>query len=175
MTQRHGTQYFQETLKRGIEFEQGQALEVLHAVFPDYFIMNNQIDPCETTDGKVVGPRLYKGEKREKHILAPDFVLFDQQGKSIWVDAKLKRSAYTFKGRKYFSVDKKKHEKYNQFPHWMRDNFYFLFKNEETKGVYLAKFRTQPATVFFNNEYDVGEVPVYFLDSIEELGFFDDK
>ena len=175
MTQRHGTTYFQETLARGIAFEQGEALATLHKVFPDRFIMNNQIDPSETTGGQVIGPRLYKGENRDKAIIAPDFVMFDNKGRASWIDAKLKKSSYSFKGRRYFSVDKTKHEKYKTFPNWMRDNFYFLFKNEESGKLHLAKFRDDPATVYFNNQYDRGEVPIYYLDDITELQIPEDK
>ena len=175
MIQRHGTKYFNETLAHGIEFEQGQALEILHQTFPTSYIINNQIDPIETTDGKVVGPRLYKGENREEELIAPDFTIFDIDGQPMWVDAKLKKSAYSYKGRKYFSVDQKKHKSYAKFPDWMRQYFYFLFKSEETNGAYLARFQDNPTTIFFNNQYDTGDIPAYFLEDIIDLGIFEDK
>jgi len=51
----------------------------------------------------------------------------------------------------------------------MLDNFFLLFKHEQTKEVYLAKFRENPDTIFFNNQYGHGDTPVYFLDTITKL------
>lgn len=161
--------YFEDRLAQGLEFEHGHAIEILHKLYPNHYIMNNQVDPVESTAGQTVGPRLYRGENREEEFIAPDFVMFDEKGRATWIDAKLKGASYPFKGRLYFSIDKKKHEQYCQFPQHMKDNFFLLFKHEKTKEVYLAKFRENPATIFFNNQYGQGETPIYYLDSITKL------
>ena len=57
----------------------------------------------------------------------------------------------------------------------MKDNFFLLFKHEKTKEVYLAKWRENPATIYFNNQYGEGETPVYYLDSITKLFGVHDK
>jgi hypothetical protein len=166
---------FEETLARGMAFEQGHAIDILHMLYPQHYIMNNQIDPSVTTGDKVVGPRLYRGKDREEEIIAPDFVLYGQDGSTMWVDAKLKGAAYPYKGRRYFSIDRYKHRKYCEFPQFMLDNFYLLFKHEKTKEVYMAKFRENPDTIFFNNKYGCGDTPVYFLDTIQKLYGVHDK
>lgn len=162
-------QEFNEALERGLEFEQGHAIDILHKMYPNHFIMNNKVDPTETTGGGVIGPRLYAGENREHEIIAPDFVLFAEDGSTMWVDAKLKGTAYPYKGRRYFSIDKWKHKKYCEFPRFMLDNFYLLFKHDITKEVYMAKFRENPDTIFFNNRYGCGDTPVYYLDTIQKV------
>lgn len=162
-------EYFESTLARGLEFEHGHAIEILHRTFPEHLIMNNQVDPVESTAGQTVGPRLYRGENREDEFIAPDFVMFSDDGKATWVDAKLKGASYPFKGRLYFSIDKKKHKQYCKFPPHIKDNFLLLFKHEKTKEIYLTEFREDPATIYFNNQYGKGETPVYYLDTMAKL------
>ena len=173
----NSNQRFQEALDRGLAFEQGQALEILHSIYPNCYIMNNKVDPTQSTDGQVLGPRLYRGKDREQSIIAPDFVMFSDGGEITWFDAKLKGTAYTNtkNNRKYFSLDRKKHDAYSKFPQFMKDNFFFLLKNERTRQIYLAKYSDNPDTIFFNNRYDVGNVPVYYLDSIIEVPITHDK
>ena len=167
---------FHEDLNRGLEFEQGHALRALHKMFPEHYIINNKVDPTQSTDDKVVGPRLYKGTNRETEIIAPDFLLFNDAGNAFWIDAKLKGATYIYNGRRYFSLDRKKHEAYCKFPQFMLDNFFLLFKHEKTKEIYLADFRTEPDTIYFNNRFDTGHVPVYYVDTIQKIyGVHDDK
>ena len=172
---RQSQEYFEETLARGIAFESGHAIDILHKLYPEHYIINNQVDPVESTGGKVVGPRLYRGENREEEYISPDFTIFDRNGRPFWIDAKLKGASYPYKGRLYFSIDKKKHAEYCTFPRFMLDNFFLLFKHEQTKETYLAKFRENPDTVFFNNQYGQGDTPVYFLDTITKLFGVHDK
>jgi hypothetical protein len=162
---------FKETLNRGMKFEQGPAIDALHAMFPDYYIINNQIDPSASTGDKIVGPRLYKGANREKEYIAPDFTLFHDNKPTMWVDAKLKGAAYPFKGRLYFTIDIKKQKEYCSLPKFMKENFWLLFCHEPTGELYFAKFREKPATVYFNNQHGKGETPVYYLDGILKLEF----
>ena len=162
---------FQETLARGMAFEHGEALDVLHKLFPHCLIMNNQVDPVESTNNKVVGPRLYRGENRQEEFVAPDFVVFNEEGLAVWVDAKLKGKAYVHAQNKrmYLTIDKKKQSYYASFPAFMLDNFFLLFKNEASGKVYLTKFQTEPDTIYFNNKWGTGHTPIYYLDELVEV------
>ena len=168
---KQGTKYFNETLSRGMVFEHGEAIEVLHKLFPDCLIMNNQVDPVESTGGNVVGPRLYRGENREEEFVAPDFVIFNEDGLATWVDAKLKGKAYLHAQNKrmYITIDKKKQKYYNSFPKWMLDKFFLLFKIETSGKVYLTTFDQDPDTIYFNNQYGNGHTPIYYVDELVEV------
>jgi len=162
---------FENQLKRGLQFERGGAINVLHKLYPNHLIMNNQVDPTETTGGNIVGPRLYRGMNREEEFVAPDFVMFDQNGNASWIDAKLKGAAWYDRktGQKYFTIDPKKHRQYSQFPGHILHNFWLLFKNEETSKMYFAKFQENPAMMFFNNQYGTGESPMYYLKDLAKV------
>jgi len=68
---RQSREYFEETLARGLAFEHGHAIDILHKIYPDHYIINNQVDPTESTGGNLVGPRLYKGETEKKNTFRP--------------------------------------------------------------------------------------------------------
>lgn len=174
---RDGTNNFQTLLERGLEFERSEAITILHALYPNFLIMNNQIDPSETTGGKIIGPRLYRGEDRSEEFIAPDFVMFGPNGEAHWVDAKLKGAAYPHPSNQklYFTIDRKKHDQYSTLPKYMRDNFWFLIKNDKTKDTYLAKFQENPMRMYFDNKFDKGNIPIYFIDDIRKLPFLEDK
>jgi len=165
---KQGSNNFNNLLARGLAFERGEAIIVLHKLYPNYLIMNNQVDPPETTGGKIVGPRLYRGEDREQEFIAPDFVMFDVNGRTSWVDAKLKGAAYTHPSNRklYFTIDRKKHEQYSNLPSHILHNFWFLIKNDKTENIYLAKYQENPDTLYFDNTYDKGDIPIYYLDDI---------
>lgn len=167
---KQGTVEFEERLAEGLEFEQGQAIDILHAHYPHLYIMNNQIDPSVTTGGKIVGPRVYRGKHREEEHIVPDFVLFDHMGNSIWFDAKLKGASYPHQGREYFTIDRDKHRAYCNFPAFMRDNFYLLFKHAKTGVVFKSKFNPVPDLIHFDNAYGKGDTPVYYLDALTYMG-----
>lgn len=162
---------FNETLKQGLEFEQGEAIIILHKIYPNHLIMNNQVDPSETTGGRIVGPRLYRGEYREEEFIAPDFVMFNENGRASWIDAKLKGAAYPHPSNRklYFTIDRKKHEQYSNLPTYILHNFWFLIKNDKTGNIYLAKYQENPHTMYFDNPHDKGDVPIYYLDDISLL------
>lgn len=162
---------FEEALDRGLSFEQGECLNTLHRLFPDCLIMNNQVDPIESTNNQVYGPRLYRGINREEEFIAPDFVIFNDTGDTIWIDAKLKGKAYTHRESKrlYLTLDQKKHAQYCSFPTFMLENFYILFKNELSNKMYFTKFQTTPDTIYFNNKWGVGHTPIYYLDELDEI------
>jgi len=145
---------FDRDLNRGLTFEQGEALMLLHKTFPDYYIKNASIDPIETTGGKIVGPRWYKGPNRESDIIDPDFELMNDAGDMIWIDAKLKGSVYGPTSNPFFTIDGDKHVSYMQFPKKMRDNFFLILKNERTGRIYIAKFNTKPEMIVYNNKYN---------------------
>ncbi len=165
---KHSRKYFNETLARGLKFEHGEAIDVLHKLYPNHLIMNNQVDPSESTGGEIVGPRLYRGEHREQEFLAPDFVLFDVNGRVSWIDAKLKGSSYLHPTNRklYFTIDRKKHEQYSTFPAHILHNFWFLIKNGRDGNIYLAKYQENPETLYFDNAFDKGDVPIYYIDDI---------
>ena len=166
-----GSKNFNETLARGLAFEQGQAIKILHQLYPQRYIMNNQIDPSASTGGKIVGPRLYRGEHREEEVILPDFTLFHpHEGHSMWVDAKLKGASYPYKGRQYFTIDRHKHQQYCAFPDWIKGNFWLLFKHEKTEAVYFTRFNENPETIYFDNKYGKGDTPVYFLEHLAKVG-----
>ena len=172
---KNSTKYFNETLSRGMVFEHGEAITVLHRLFPYCLIMNNQVDPAESTGGKVIGPRLYRGEDREEMFVAPDFVIFNEEGIATWVDAKLKGKSYVHaqNKRQYLTIDKQKQKYYNSFPDWMLKQFFLLFKVESTGKVYLTEFHTEPDTIYFNNQYGEGHTPIYYVDELVDVS--DDK
>jgi hypothetical protein len=168
---KQGTAEFEQRLAQGLAFEQGQAIDILHAHYPDHYIMNNKIDPSETTGGRVIGPRIYRGKHRDEEHIVPDFVMFDKSmAFPKWVDAKLKGASYPHRGREYFTIDRSKHSQYCKFPAFMLDNFYLLFKHEKTGACYMTKFRPDPDTIYFDNSYGKGNTPVYYLDTLGYLG-----
>jgi len=167
---KQGTIEFQARLAEGLAFEQGQAIDILHAHYPQHYIMNNQIDPSATTGGTIVGPRIYKGKHREEEHIVPDFVLIDQDGQAIWFDAKLKGASYPHKGREYFTIDQSKNRAYCKFPLFMRDNFYLLFKHGKTGNCYKTKYNPVPDLMHFDNDYGKGPTPVYYLDTLTYMG-----
>ena len=173
---KQGSKEFDKRLAEGLEFEQGLAIDILHAHYPDHFIVNNQIDPSASTGGKIVGPRMYRGKDRDEEWILPDFTLFEHNGDSLWFDAKLKGASYPHKGREYFTIDRQKHWSYVNLPLFMRDNFYLLFKHAKTGDCFKTQFRSiNPDTIYFDNAYDKGDVPVYFLDTLTYMGTSGDK
>lgn len=160
---------FQENLERGLTFEQGLAIKLLHRSFPEYLIINNKTDPTKTTGGRVIGPRLRKGSNGEEEYIAPDFLLIDPDGQNKWIDAKLKKRTYSYSGEEYFTLDSKKHQQYMKFPDHMKNNFFLLFYNERTRDSYLAKFDKKPKTMYYDNQYGKGEAPLYNIKDLIKI------
>lgn len=165
--------FFVNNLARGLDFERNVADRFLRRRFPTLWIKNHTEDP-----GANRGPRAFRGQHKDEEVVYPDFELWSMQlGLRFWVDAKLKKSPYSSQavsrpGARYFTIDKGSNQKYFRgMPH-LQGDLYLLFGCEQTKNLYLGPWNPNPETVYFNNRYGTGYVPIYYLDDLLLVGKF---
>lgn len=166
--------HFEKSLKRGLSFERDAATALLHFAFPECAIKRYAKDPTEKD-----GPRAFVGRERNTELVLPDFEIYDPvTSKRFYIDSKLKVSFYSSNstkrpGEKYLTIDARAQKEYNSTMNFYKDmKMYLLFGVEENRTAYIVEWNPNPETVFFNNQYGKGEVPIYYKSDLKEIGTF---